>query len=69
VTLEGLAVQPGDLLHGDVNGVLVIPDSIADRVVEAVARVRAAEREVLEFVQEPGLTVEKLRKFQERFTH
>ena len=24
VTLDGLAVQPGDLLHGDVNGVLVV---------------------------------------------
>ena len=29
VTLEGMTVHPGDLLHGDVNGVLVIP--AADR--------------------------------------
>ena len=34
VPLDGLTVQPGDLLHGDVNGVLVVPDGIADRVVE-----------------------------------
>lgn len=69
VTLDGLAVRPMDLLHGDVNGVLVIPGDIADRVAEQAQRVRDAERLVLDFVRSPGLTVEKLRKFQERFRH
>jgi regulator of RNase E activity RraA len=69
VTLEGLAIEPGDLLHGDVNGVLVIPEAVAAQVAEQAARVREMERQVLEFVRQPGLTVEKLRKFQERFTH
>ena len=69
VAVDGLLVNPGDLLHGDVNGVLVIPDAIADRIAEEVERVRQAEREVLEFVRRPGLTVERLRAFQERFKH
>lgn len=69
VTLDGLAVRPRDLLHGDVNGVLVVPDGVAARLAEEAERVRAAEREVLDFVRTPGLTVEKLRKFQERFRH
>jgi 4-hydroxy-4-methyl-2-oxoglutarate aldolase len=69
VTLEGLAVRPGDLLHGDANGLLVIPESIASRVADEAQRVRDAEREVLDFVRTPGLTVERLRKFQERFRH
>jgi 4-hydroxy-4-methyl-2-oxoglutarate aldolase len=69
VTLAGLAVRPGDLLHGDVNGILVVPESVAARVADEAARVREAEREVLEFVRKPGLTVEKLRRFRERFTH
>ncbi|MGH9370948.1 MAG: RraA family protein [Vicinamibacterales bacterium] len=69
VELEGLAVAPGELLHGDVNGLLVIPDSIADRVAAQAQGVRNAEREVLDFVRRPGLTVEKLRQFQERFKH
>lgn len=69
VTLDGLAVRPLDLLHGDVNGVLVVPDGIAARLAEEAERVRATEREVLDFVRTPGLTVEKLRKFQERFRH
>jgi 4-hydroxy-4-methyl-2-oxoglutarate aldolase len=69
VTLEGMAVKPGDLLHGDANGVLVIPDAVADRVAAEAERVRADEREVLDFVRAPGLTVEKLREFQARFKH
>jgi 4-hydroxy-4-methyl-2-oxoglutarate aldolase len=69
VTLDGLALRPGDLVHGDVNGVLVIPADIADRVAEQAQRVRDAERSVLDFVRSPGLTVEKLRKFQEQFRH
>jgi len=52
-----------------VNGILVVPESVAARVADEAARVREAEREVLDFVRQPGLTVEKLRRFQERFTH
>jgi regulator of RNase E activity RraA len=69
VTISGLVVQPGDLLHGDLNGIVVVPESVASRVADEAARVREAEREVLDFVRQPGLTVEKLRRFQERFTH
>ena len=69
VSVEGLDVSPGDLLHGDANGVLVIPLEVADRVVEQALRVREAEREVLEFVRAPGFTVEKLREFQKGFRH
>jgi regulator of RNase E activity RraA len=69
VTLDGLAVRPGDLLHGDANGILSIPHGIADRVVAEAGRVRDDERKVLEFVRKPGLTVEQLRQFQRRFSH
>lgn len=69
VTVAGLPLRPGDLLHGDVNGVLVIPESVADRVADEARRVREAEREVLDFLRQPGLSVDKLRRFQERFTH
>ena len=69
VALAGLAIEPGDLLHADINGVLLVPAAVAREVAEQAARVRAAERAVLEFVKQPGLTVEKLREFQERFSH
>ncbi len=69
VTLAGMAVAPGDLLHGDGNGVLVIPEAVADRVAAEAMQVRADEKAVLDFVRSPGLTVEKLREFQQRFRH
>ena len=69
VTVAGLMVQPGDLLHGDANGILAVPATVAAHVADEAARVREAERELLEFVRKPGLTVEKLRRFRERFTH
>ena len=69
VALHGLSIRPGELLHGDVNGLLIVPDSIADRVAAEAQSVRQDERAVLDFVQRPGLTVEALRQFQERFRH
>ena len=69
VTLAGMKVEPGTLLHGDANGILVVPHDIAAAVADEAMRVRADEREVLDFVRAPGLTVERLRRFQERFTH
>ena len=69
VTVAGLRVNAGDLLHGDVNGLLTIPAEIAGQVADEAERIRRAEREVLEFVRRPGLTVERLRAFQARFRH
>jgi 4-hydroxy-4-methyl-2-oxoglutarate aldolase len=47
VTISGMRVQMGDLLHGDVNGVVHIPDACAEHVAEAAYRVWAEEGEVL----------------------
>ena len=69
VTLDGLTVHAGDLLHGDVNGILTIPDAIADQLADQAQQVRLAERGVLDFVRRPGLTVERLRAFQKQFRH
>jgi 4-hydroxy-4-methyl-2-oxoglutarate aldolase len=69
VTVSGLRVEPGDLLHGDVNGVLVVPSSIAQRVADRAAQVREAERRVLDLVREPGLTVARLRAITDRLQH
>jgi len=69
VAVGGMPIKPGDLLHGDVNGVLVIPHDIADRLPEEVERVRQAERRVLDLVRAPGFSVAKLRAFSEQFRH
>ena len=43
VTIGGVVIWPGDLLHGDANGVTTIPIEIAERVAEACAPFVAAE--------------------------
>ena len=43
VEVAGLRVEPGDLLHGDVNGLVMVPPELRDRLSELVERVRAAE--------------------------
>ena len=60
VTVAGVLVRPGDLIHGDLNGVLVIPDEAVEGLPEAVQQIRVHERRVLEFVHSPDFTLEGL---------
>ena len=54
VRVAGLVVRPADLLHGDANGVTSIPLEIAADVADAAADYIAAERHVIDYVQQPG---------------
>lgn len=69
VTVSGMAVRPGDLLHGDLNGVLVVPAGVAAQVADESAKVREAEKVILDLARAPGFTVAKLREMMARFTH
>ena len=60
VTLSGVAIRPGELLHGDANGILTIPPGIADRVYAESLKVREAETSIREFAQSPDFSLEKL---------
>lgn len=53
VTISGMRVSMGDLLHGDVNGVVHIPDECAEQVADAAYRVWAAEGEMLRRIASP----------------
>ncbi len=56
VVVDGLYVEPGDLIHGDINGVLSVPRTIADGLPAEVERIRALEREALDFIRGPDFT-------------
>jgi 4-hydroxy-4-methyl-2-oxoglutarate aldolase len=43
VVISGMRVRPGDLLHGDANGVVLIPDECAAEVADASYRIWARE--------------------------
>lgn len=56
VHVGGLTVHPGDLLHGDRNGVTAIPREAASEVAHACAEYMAAEALVLNYLRGGSLT-------------
>jgi regulator of RNase E activity RraA len=52
VHVGGVMVQPGDLLHGDRNGVTTIPNEITVAVADACPEFMAAEAVVLEYLKQ-----------------
>lgn len=51
VHVGGVMVNPGDLIHGDRNGVTTIPNEIASAVAHACAEFMAAESVVLDYLK------------------
>lgn len=51
IHVGGVAVRPGDLLHGDRNGVTMIPNELASLVAGACAEYVAAEQVVLDYLK------------------
>jgi regulator of RNase E activity RraA len=67
VTIASLPIATGDLLHGDVNGLMTVPDVPTEKLLAEVQAVRDEERALLEFIRQPGFSVDKLRE--RRFKH
>jgi len=62
VSIYGLTIQPGDLLHGDANGVVAIPLSIAEEVADQAHRVLDIERSYFDFLASDQYSYEGLKK-------
>ena len=60
VSICGLTIRSGDLLHGDVNGLLTIPSSIATEVAAAARRIQASEQERVDFVRSKDFAIDRL---------
>ncbi|HKW73641.1 MAG TPA: RraA family protein [Candidatus Dormibacteraeota bacterium] len=60
VTVGGLEVNPGDLLHGDQHGVLLIPHEIAAELSGAAERVIATEQNLLRWVRSSDFDADEL---------
>jgi 4-hydroxy-4-methyl-2-oxoglutarate aldolase len=60
VSVAGLEIRPGDLLHGDRHGVLTIPMGIAPRVPAIAARLQKGEQQIIEFCRSNAFSVDKL---------
>lgn len=54
VDLLGLSVEPGDFVHADRHGALVIPDELLPELPQAITRMQQSERLVLDPARQPG---------------
>lgn len=66
VNICGMAIRPGDLLHGDGNGVLVIPAEIAGDVAAQAHRVWEREQRIVSYVKSDEFTLEGLKEIESR---
>jgi regulator of RNase E activity RraA len=62
VTVAGMAVLPGDLIHADRHGAVVIPLDVAERVPEAAEEVMRGESVLIEASKRPDFGIEVLER-------
>lgn len=60
VRIGGLDVKPGDLLHCDQHGVLLVPVEIAAEIPAAADRVIAREQELIRWLRSPDFDPDRL---------
>jgi regulator of RNase E activity RraA len=62
IKVGGLWVKPGDLIHADQHGVVRIPPDIAPKIAEAVGKVEADERRIIEVCRARDFSADKLKE-------
>jgi 4-hydroxy-4-methyl-2-oxoglutarate aldolase len=62
VQVLGMAVRPGDVLHGDGNGLIVVPAVGIEALLPAVDAVRKRERKLMDYVRSREFNFEGLRQ-------
>lgn len=60
VTVDGLEVHPGSLLHGDQHGVVTIPAEVASQIPEVAAKLQNAEQDVIRFCRSRDFSIDTL---------
>jgi regulator of RNase E activity RraA len=62
VTICGLQVEPGDLLHGDENGLLKVPKEGREKLPGIAAEIMAREKKILDYLGQEEVSLEELQK-------
>ena len=62
VALGGLPIHPGDLLHGDENGLLTVPIKIAQSVLDEAQRVKHVETQFFDFMKSRSYSYEGMKR-------
>jgi regulator of RNase E activity RraA len=61
VQILGVPIHPGELLHGDENGLTTVPDVTQAELEAAVDAVRERERRLMDYIRGPEFTLAGLR--------
>jgi regulator of RNase E activity RraA len=69
VETGGLRVNPGDVLHGDLHGVVSVPQAIAGQIPKVAAELAAQEQELIRLCQSSQFSLDELRRQIERTRH
>lgn len=67
VTIHGLHIAKGDLIHADRHGAVVIPPEVVPELAAAIARMQETERLVLDPARKPDFTYAKFEAAWEAF--
>ena len=62
VTVGGLEVKPGDVLHGDRHGLLTVPKETIREIPAVAAKLRRTEQEIIDLCRSKDFSIEQLRK-------
>jgi 4-hydroxy-4-methyl-2-oxoglutarate aldolase len=62
IVLDGERIDTGDLLHGDRNGIAVIPDAVLPDLPGAVETVRDRERDLMGFIRGADFSLNALKQ-------
>ncbi len=60
VEIGGLQIQPGDLLHGDLNGIVSVPVAIANEIPTVAEEMLRTEKELIDFCKSKDFSFQKL---------
>jgi len=58
VHIDGQVVRTGDILHGDANGIVIVPNESLRDIREAVDAIQTAERRDLDYLEGPEFTLQ-----------
>ena len=68
VSVGGIEVHPGTLLHGDRHGVVSVPAEIAGEVARVAAQLKSEEKKVIEFCRSSSFSVDELGEIMKRIS-
>jgi 4-hydroxy-4-methyl-2-oxoglutarate aldolase len=66
VTIGGLIIKTGDIIHGDPHGVTRIPIEVAREIPAAAKRIEGKEQEMIRYCRSSEFSVEGLKRLQQK---